>query len=220
MINSDIHPDSIATARAERAQLLVPNDPAMAIADIEAALAHFESTGDSYANIASQLRAWILAELGDIPRAAELLVEEHGRARWRNDNDRLGHEYMLAIVLAMAGDVPAAATHALLLLELCDGPDVAGVHTEALLAVALCLDACGFTVESARAQGAVLDSLAQSGEVLMRFETTLHNDGLDAVRAALGVDEFEHYLAEGRRLDYDEVVASARPLLASRLGTK
>jgi hypothetical protein len=127
---------------------------------------------------------------------------------------------MLTIVLAMAGDVRAAATHALLFLDLCDGPDVAGVHTEALLAVALCLDACGFTAESARAHGAVLDSLAQSGEVLMRFETILRNDGVDAVRAALGVDEFERLVAQGRRLDYDEVVASARPMLASRAGTK
>jgi predicted ATPase/class 3 adenylate cyclase len=219
VITSDVHPDSIATAQTERAQLLVQDDPTTAVADIEAALAHFESTGDSYANIASQLRAWILAELGDVPRAAELLVEEHGRARWRNDNDRLGHEYMLAVVLAKAGDVPTAATHALQLLDLCDGPDVAGVHTEALLAVALCLDACGFTVESARAHGAMLDSLTRSGEVLMRFETTLHNGGLDAVRAALGDDDFEHYIAEGRRLDYDQVVASARPLLASRAGS-
>jgi predicted ATPase/class 3 adenylate cyclase len=215
VIASDSPADSVATARLDRSQLLVPDDPSAAIADAEAALAHFESTGDSYANIASQLRAWILAELGDIPRAAELLVEEHGRARWRNDNDRIGHEYMLAIVLALAGDLSTAAAHALQLLDLCVGPDTAGVHAEALLAVALCLDACGFTVESARAHGAVQGSLAQSGEVLMRFETTLHNGGVDAVRVTLGHDDFERYFAEGRSLDYDQMVATARPLLVS-----
>jgi hypothetical protein len=120
---------------------------------------------------------------------------------------------MLAVVLAMAGDVPTAANHALQLLELCDGPDAAGVHAEALLAVALCLDACGLAQESARAHGAVQTLLAESGEVLMRFETTLHNGGIDALRATLGHDDVERYLSEGRGLDYDQVVATARPLL-------